>query len=345
MEKHWLEDYIPRAVRNAPSAIESLSVAIADPLRVPGVARPTRIRRGDGRIEWCGNPYRLKVPPEGIDHGWEPGVNTSHALWHFIALADEPDDDIIFWFAQNYGVLAVREVEGRWFPYSDNLALLPPLQVENEPGWLWESFAVWRTVAAHFRTVLTLASYLKRGELVPEAEWVEAVTLMQSDDQQMRDWFVLASPHAHARRYNLELSDLVGDFDYWYKGQLVRVEGDVSRILKAARLAPGLSWWFEGEPRIELRPQPYEGYVYWFGDHGGLFPVLALQLVAAITQGVPLERCDKCGIPYQSLRKARSDQKHYCERCRKVVRRESTRQSVAKRRARQRGGDSHDSQK
>jgi hypothetical protein len=63
---------------------------------------------------------------------------------------------------------------------------------------------------------------------------------------------------------------------------------------------------------------------------------LAEQMATILRERGQLATCDRCGTPMVRRKRFRTDQPHYCEPCRALVRRESSRVSVAKLRARRR---------
>jgi ribosomal protein L37AE/L43A len=66
---------------------------------------------------------------------------------------------------------------------------------------------------------------------------------------------------------------------------------------------------------------------------------LAEQMATILRERGQLATCDRCGTPMVRRKRFRTDQPHYCEPCRALVRRETFRVSAAKLRARRRIAD------
>lgn len=307
-----------KRIQMMPLPREPLMIAVCDPLEDVLLMRPVVRLVGD-RIEWSSNEK------------WEVTAYTDDLLFEFAALAYEVDPKRFLSFADQYGVLMVRPDGPYWRSCLYDHAPLPP-EVEGAPGWFWESIETWRSVASYFRTILMLFSYLKQGMLVPDEDWMASVTLLQSDDEPLRRQYLNATAEAYLRAYEKEK-----DFSlrYLYYQQKIHAGDHLERLFYDANLRPVLQWTYSTDVMVTIAPAVDLQIAEQPIKRGpSLFALLTLQLVALITSPLAhLHRCSRCNGVYQTERKARTDQPHYCSQCRVAVRRETIRESARKHRA------------
>ncbi len=338
---------MPKRPRMTAQALASMALPISDPLESIIVSKPRHVRLADEWIEWRA-PIRWKeggeISLESLEEShWAAGEYSDRILWEFVDLAEQDDPAVFLDFAQRYGVLLALQAGENWLICAEGTPL--PARVKGEQDWYREAIATWRAIAWHFGTILQLASYLKDQLIVPGTLWAASEGLLQTND----DWFHArwrgATPEAFEQTFKQPLAEMHPDA-LWilYHSQTEKVAERLSALLDAATLVPRASWFsYRAYPQITLTPDLH--YRLW--EHTGatgwsLFPILATQLAAALGPDVLLDRCLRCGKAYETNRKSRTDQPHYCPRCRPFVRRATVRASVAKSRSAKRQRADHE---
>ena len=163
-----------------------------------------------------------------------------------------------------------------------------------------EPLELWRHYARQARALLNIAARLHRDEPGELAEWQAVYARQPLMDQAQLE--KLAGAPVESQRFFVEMA--------------------VNEWLKMASVQPEFQWRY-GSPRITL-------------SGAGLFPALALQLMAAIARTDGLALCTGCGSPYTPKRRPRTGTRHYCQECRDagVPQRDAARDYRARRRAR-----------
>ncbi|MGI8857534.1 MAG: hypothetical protein ACR2JW_17510 [Thermomicrobiales bacterium] len=352
MGDHWRwEDEVPKRFKRGSNDIalpDEMRLGVADPLARIRIIKPRQIRLSDGWIEWLapkgprarGRRKPVVMTREALEARFWPGVEYPRGILRdFLALEAQDDPSAFLAFAQRFGVLFVFQTEDGWRICADR-ETMTALRIREDEGWYRESIAGWRAVARHFGAIMLLASYLKEGTYAPSAVWTTSAQIIVAGDARKQGAWSEAAPEVFERR-SVAFPEMK---DFWpsllRQKQAYVMGAEISALLSAARLTPRMSWDLQGA-RVTLAPvDPFHAPIYPYQDLRGdgdwgwsLFPILVAELAAMLDPAVNLERCVRCLSAYEASRKARSDQPHYCEKCRKIVRRESTRRSVARHRA------------
>jgi hypothetical protein len=208
-------------------------------------------------------------------------------LLRFVRLADASSEDICG-FASRWGVLGICE---HGLPSSHNPP--PPFGVHDGPdyscrppgddiGVYWEPIEPWRHLARQARALLNIAARLHEGELGKAADW----------------------------RVVYERSRGGGPFGKRYRGSLVVeriVLADcVNELLLLGNVRPALSWG-PGKSHSSKAEVSLRGW--------GLFGVLAVQLLMAVSRTAGLATCSYCGESYSPTRRPRAGCLNYCPGC------------------------------
>lgn len=340
MESHWLNTYqVPKRLKATAQSVAAMAVSISDPLEMMVVRKPREVRLAGEWIEWkAAVPYQEGDPItlERFDSmRWGEAEYSDRILWDFVALAEQDDPAAFLGFAQRYGVLVALQTERRWRICTDDESLLP-LQVEGREGWYREAIATWRAVAWHLKMILVLGSYLKNRQIVPGVIWTAGEALLQTDDTWFHDRWRAATPEAFEQIFQRPLSEMPPlALQILYGDQASHVSERVSALLSAATLVPTTHWFYDRDyAQLMLGPDIHSNLCGHTGAVGWtLFPILVTQLAAALGPDVLLTRCSRCTTAYIPNRKPRTDQPHYCLRCKLLVRRATVRTGVAKGRA------------
>jgi hypothetical protein len=159
-----------------------------------------------------------------------------------------------------------------------------------------EPISAWRDYARFARALLNIAAKLHQGEIGKDEDW----KTLHFDEAGYLGW-----DHAE-RRKSKNFSDI--DFEKSL------VAGGVNYWLESGGVQPKVSW-KASRPIITFEcPKPY----------GKLFANLAIQLMMAVSQVDAVAICSACGQSYMPKRRPKSNQRRYCQNCKKIARRDAS---------------------
>lgn len=166
-------------------------------------------------------------------------------------------------------------------------------KLPEDPRWYWEAIARWREYAREARTMLLVAKTLHDGQPVRREDWAS----IGLDIPDYHD------PHSAALARQQERNHLAGLVTQWLTWGGIRPV--VQWGVQAERKRPNGRKVEFARPHIELDPQ-------------GLFGVLALQLMTALSRVDGIAFCSACGKPYMPKRKPAAGRRSFCnnETCR-----------------------------
>lgn len=340
------------AADQAGADIGRAALVVSSPRRGQGLAVPPEVWLGDTPE---GEPALLWNIPPLIDRDqyrdereWRTGGTPDQAFWAFLELAGNTEPAAYLTFAQRFGTLGLWPYETQdgkkefgldyWVP-SDTVGLYTPdrytvvtadslnaynrLKAESRHTALYEPVAEWQRWARWTRAIVELAMVLRRGQFGKREQWASL---------DLDHYF-------QPELWRLGLRGFPTDIG-WQREQLGGVIQN--RYLRWSGFEPAVSW--EGDrPTVSLtagerRPlwkRRASMQVDW--PENTLFPALTAQLLAIVTSGSPVAACSLCGRIHQRSRIARQDRAVYCDACRQEATRKASRESVARRRARERG--------
>jgi len=306
---------------------------------------PTHVRAGTARIEWG-------VARDADDNLWANGAPAAECLWEFVRLAGSSDTDNFVRYASRYGVLGLTRdaIPGT----ADGVRARA---IEGEVSWFWEPVEAWRAWAIHAKATLALASALQAGDLIDPFQVLLAVGIDAGEpddiafaaeiaqrnapdfepgpDETMAYWEMVnstLSPWWLARFLSDPLEEFGGD-TVGTQRQAIAIML-TSLWLEYSRLTPQVQWG-DGPPQVTLtshRSVIVMDVPDRFGwPYGSLFPILASELVAVITDQTPIATCARCRTLRPTQIRVRPDRLVYCTSCRREVELETKRASERKR--------------
>jgi DNA-directed RNA polymerase subunit RPC12/RpoP len=150
----------------------------------------------------------------------------------------------------------------------------------NDEYDYWETLEVWRHFARHARALLNVAARLHDEKLGEAADW----RVVYEQSGQVAPWWNRS--HGSLGVERLALADCVNEW------------------LLIGNVRPALTW------------SPGEGCSSKVGLAGsGLFGVLAIRILMAVSRTAGLALCSWCGEPYAPKRRPRADRRNYCPKC------------------------------
>lgn len=326
------------------------ALVVSSPLPLQGLMVPPEIWLGDTpdgepALHWNIPPVIDRNQPGGA-RAWRTGGTPEQAFWAFVELAGTTEPAAYLAFAQRFGTLGLwpyerpdgkkefgldywvpSASEGIWTPRrytvitADFFDAFNRLKAAGRHAALYEPIAEWHRWACWTRTIVELAMVLRRGQFGKRGQW-EALGCGHYFDPDM---------------WRIGLRGFPTDIE-WQRalfGGLIK-----SRYLRWSGLEPAIHW--DGDrPAVSLTAG--ERLPLWkrrasmqfdWPAHT-LFPALVAQLLAVVTSGSPVAACSLCGRIHRRSRVARHDRAVYCDACRPEAARKASRESNARRRAKE----------
>ena len=309
--------------------VDGAALGAAATFRDMNIQLPQRVQIRAGTLEWSDGVI-------GADRRF--GLLNGACLRHFVRLADAPEAKIAS-FARTYGPLMLGE-DGYPVHHGD----LPSRIDEDEPPvigptfrgrdrplvwrrvWCQEPLAAWRAWARYVGTVLLLSHELRAGKLdVPDVRLKRLGLDLGPSDPNLED----DSPYVErdaTGTYQLSALGLTV-YDRLWPWRLCR-ELEACRTAEeqwallardvSLRLLGGLPYEIRlagtaQHPRVELGRTLHEQLFGYRRIHSVL-PMIAGQLVAAISGGQGTQLCADCRLPYPVQRRRKNGR---CPECRK----------------------------
>lgn len=287
-----------RSRRDYEALLDKDAATLERPVAVQPYHSFTELRIEDGKIKLSPKAKRSVAitPSKGM-------------LEEFVQLADA-DEHKFLEYAQRWGLLDL--CKEHFAPTSHNYSCEPiipfrtvvlgttdqaakdhykMLLAEGEP------ISAWRDYARFARSLLNIAGRLHEGEVGTDEDW----TTLHFDEAGFLGW-----DHAAERHKDKKFPDLD-----WERSLIA---DGVNFWLECGGVQPKISW-EASRPIITFEcPKPY----------GKLFANLAIQLMMAVSQVDAVAICSACGQSYMPKRRPKSNQRRYCQRCKKVAVRDAS---------------------
>lgn len=280
------------------------------------------------------------APSSETDGCWLEWTFTSHLPRHshpvdgcleaFIKLSDGMPERVLR-FAATWGVLGLCE-HRHPYPHRHLGRRCQPLGIpssgpahEPRDAMAWEPVAPWKRYAGWARGILMAAARLNQDEPPNPEEW-----------RLVEQWPFSGNDAAAEARFT-EHMNLRRQEPIVARQELARA---VSDWLLEAGVAPRLQWNRKAN-LYGITVAPLESSL-WGETYGFLFPVLAVQLAAAVSS--PLYRCSICHTPFplrENKNRPRAGQRRFCsDDCAREGKRESTLRSYHRKARERRPTDS-----
>jgi hypothetical protein len=160
-----------------------------------------------------------------------------------------------------------------------------------------EPIPAWKDYARFAKALLNIAARLHQGEIGRDEDW----ETLHFDEAGYLGW-----NHATERRKAKKFPDL-----NWEKSLIA---DGVNFWLQIGGVQPKVSW-ETSRPIVTFEcPKPY----------GKLFANLAIQLMMAVSQVDAAAVCSACGESYMPKRRPKSNQRRYCQNCKKIALRDAS---------------------
>lgn len=337
MDPNWFRRFDPDRYR-------SLGLVVPNPLRNQALAVTHDVRLGDTpendpAIWWTIPPFN-----EGhvTRHDWKDGGSVSAAFRAFRKLEDAQRHADFVRFVQRFGPLGLapyRTADGStaagldyWVPTMVNTIMTPRRFTEIRTGAeyeyilehkllgiLYEPISEYRRWSKWLNGVIAVADKLKNGGVASRSHWAN-LDLDWLFDHTVNGWEPQFPQNATVQRIWL--------------GRVVQ-----ERFVRWSGIAPVFHWMGD-KPEVALTlagPDavtipPHSMSLDW--PENMVFPAITATLMALLAGHWNRAVCSLCGKDFETERKPRDDQPHYCDDCKVLNRKEIQKKSSQKRRDR-----------
>ena len=315
--------------------------SVVDGAMVPELARthlavPAKVRLGPDRVEW------IPGTDDDPEPWWREGEIASKALWEFIRLATEFDEQRFVNFARRYGVLGLTE-DGLPSVSRTDPGLGGPGQLaESWNGFAvsWESIPAWRVYAANAKAVMYLAMELRQGGTINAARVLKRAgpdSASLGPQWPSPSWESDGTGGNYTRHLLKRRPEFFLNLDrpgHNCASHRKWIAGWVTNFWIAhSALIPTVVWEDE-RPRLALPIGRRSSSSWEYGRPPNmLFNILAAHQAAFICSREPVATCGHCGTLHPRSRKPRADQPAYCAACKPEAEKERNRRWKARQRS------------
>ena len=221
-------------------------------------------------------------------------------LTEFVALHQADSTDAILRFAQQWGVLVLKQHGKLFCPCGESM-----------PEGI-EPIEAWRYYSHRAAAVMRIAVALRDGKLGDLADWGVIAALQSGDEKADRESIKTAMDRD---RYGM------GFFHDIPRGTPRRSAMDQGRDVIAREVGDWLTFWkanrMRGLSDFSLRWSPdARKWGLEIEYHGFLFAAIALQLALFVADADSLYICSACSQPYiRTKKRPKTGWANYCDRC------------------------------